>query len=150
MSARGPHHLGTLARPKLDIVNRRTERNRFQRKRVTRNDVRFRPGNDCLPDAQPNRCDDVPLLTINVVQQCDQRRAIRIVLDSRNLSRDAGLVTLEVDDAIKPARSASATPNRYVAVVVSSRNPFLRPKQWLVWSISRYLLKREVGLKPPG
>src|SRR4030095_8617732 len=86
-TAGGPGHLAALARLQLDVVNLRAERNVFDRKRVAGEDVRFGPGYYSLPHLQPGRRDDVALLPVDVVDQGDARRAIRIVL---NLPRVAG------------------------------------------------------------
>src|SRR5438874_3584383 len=72
-----------------------------QRQVVAGLDVGGRTGLDRVALRQPGRADDVALLPVGVVKQCDSRGAVGVVLDVRDLRRHAVLVrTLEVDDAV--------------------------------------------------
>ena len=93
-------HLAALAFLQLDVVNRRAEGDLRQRQRVADQDVGVRAGHDRRADCQAVRREDVALLAVRVVQQGDARRAVRVVLDRRDLRRDAVLVALEVDVAV--------------------------------------------------
>src|SRR5262249_55291867 len=124
-AARSPHHLCALARPELDVVNGCAERNRLKRERVAGDDVSIGSRNNGLSDLQPDRSDDVALLAIQIMQQRDQRRAVRIVFHRRDFCWNSCLVALEVDDAIHSPGAASATTHRYVTVVVAPRDASL-------------------------
>ena len=60
------------------------------------------------PFFKPVGSQDVSLLAVDVVQQGDAGRAIRIVLDRIDLGRDAVLVALEVDQPVPPLVAAAA------------------------------------------
>ena len=75
----------------------------------------FWPGDDRVADLQADRLQDVALLAVGVGQQRDARRAVRVVLDRRDLRRDVALVALEVDDAVDPLVAAAAPPRRELA-----------------------------------
>ena len=104
-SSRTAHHLRTLAGTKLNIVNGGSERNVAQRKCVANKNVSVRTGHNLHAHGQAHRLQNVALLAVRIVQQRDARRAVRIVLDRRNFGRDAGLVALEIDDAILDRKS---------------------------------------------
>ena len=65
------------------------------------------PDSISVADLQAERREDVALLAVAVVDQRDAARAVRIVLDRRDLRRDGVLGALEVDDAILLARAAA-------------------------------------------
>ena len=66
----------------------------------------------CRPCFKPCGREDVPLFAIDVVQQRDAGRAIRIVLDRIDLGRHAVLVATEVDQPIPPLVTAATMPGR--------------------------------------
>src|SRR5918995_3570683 len=113
-------HLSTLARRELDVVHLRTGRDVAQRQGVTRPDRRVRAGDDHVahPDAEWRQ--HVALLAVDVEEQRDPGRAVRVVLDGRDLGRHAGLVPLEVDEAVEPLIPAAAMPRRDPAAVVAT------------------------------
>src|SRR3954462_7742291 len=93
-------HLAALPFLQLDVVNRRAEGDFRERERVADQDVRTRTGRNRRADFQAVRGEDVSLLAVRVVEQGDARRAVRVVLDRRDLGRDAVLPATEVDLAI--------------------------------------------------
>src|SRR5271163_2448139 len=96
-----PRDLRAAARPHLDRVDDRTGRDRLQRQRVARLDVRAGAVLHPVALVQPLRSEDVPLLAVQVVQQRDAGGAVRVVLDVRDLRRDAVLVVpTEVDQTV--------------------------------------------------
>src|SRR3954447_12651425 len=104
----------------LDVVDDRTRRDVRQRERAAGTDVRARPGLDDLADLQARRRKDVALFAVGVVQQRDVGRAVRVVLDGRDLGRDAVLAPLEVDLAVAPLGAAATVAGRDAAVRVAA------------------------------
>ena len=71
--------------------------------------------------AQVLRRDDVALLAVGVVQQRDPGGAVGVVLDVRDLGRDAVLVVAtEVDDAVGALVAAALVPGGDPALVVAA------------------------------
>ena len=69
-----------------------------------------------IADLDARWLQDVPLLTVCIGDECDPRRAVRVVLNRRHLARDVLLVPLEVDDAIEPLVPAAAPPGRQMSL----------------------------------
>src|SRR5688500_11016413 len=113
-------HLAALAGLELDVVHHRALRNVLQRQAVARQDVDVVAGNDRVAHLEPDRLQDVALLAVRVGDQRDARRAVRVVLDRRDLAGNAGLVALEVDDAIQALVTAAAPPNGLLARAVAA------------------------------
>ncbi|CDN41036.1 Uncharacterized NAD(FAD)-dependent dehydrogenase [Paenibacillus sp. P22] len=110
--------LSTFARLQLDVVDKRTDWNVFQWKRVAHFDVCGWTGNDRIADFKAFRRDDVALLAIDVVDQSDVRSTVRIVFDRRYAAFDAVFGPLEVDDAVFALVSAAVVTNRDFTLVV--------------------------------
>ena len=64
--------------------------------------------------------EDVRFSPSSVVEERDARRAVRIVLDRRDLGRHADLVALEVDDAVALLVTAAPEARGDAAVVVAA------------------------------
>src|SRR3954471_11082969 len=91
--------LRAAAGSQLDGVHDGADRDVAQREAVARLDVGARTVLDPVALPQPVRREDVPLLAVLVVQQCDPGGAVRVVLDVRDPRHDAVLVVpAEVDD----------------------------------------------------
>src|SRR6195952_1692320 len=119
--AGGPGDLGAAPRTKLHAVDRRTDRDVAQRQVVAWLDVRGGTGLDRGALADAHRRDDVALLAVGVVQQGDARRAVRVVLDVRDLGRHAVLVVAtEVDDAVGALVAAALVTSGDPALVVAT------------------------------
>ena len=140
--------LPALARPELDVVQQRAERNVLQRQRVARQDVDRLAGDDRVAHLQAVRLQDVALLAVRVGQQRNARRAVRVVLDRRDLRRNVALVALEVDDAVHPLVAAAAPPGRELARVVAAARAVQRLDQRLVRLLRRDLVEHRDGLEP--
>src|SRR5579863_1923143 len=120
-AAGGTHELAALSRTQLDVVYDRALRNVRKRQRVSDFDVRIWTRLDNVADFDSGRRQDVALFTVAIVQQSDVRRTIGIVLDRSDFCRDGILGSLEIDDAILPARSAATMTRRDVTVEVAAR-----------------------------
>src|SRR6185295_11781572 len=94
-------NLAALARFQLDVVDLRAERDVLQRQAVARQDVDVGARDDGVAHLDAERLQDVALLAVRVRQQRDARRAVRVVLDGRDLRRDVRLVALEVDHPVE-------------------------------------------------
>src|SRR5690606_10416597 len=93
---------------------------RAQGKRVARRDICFRRAEHGVSDLQTGGMQDVPLLTVGVVNERDVRSPVGIVLDGRHSSRDTELVALEVDRTIQPLVAAAAEPRRDAPRIVTT------------------------------
>src|SRR5690606_33958067 len=92
--------LTALARLQLDIVDYRADRHRAQRHGVARLDVDALAGDDLVAHGQALRRQDVGQLAVLILDEGDERRAVRVVLQPLHRRRNVELATLEVDDAI--------------------------------------------------
>src|SRR5258705_10030272 len=127
--ARAAAQLPTLADLQLHVVHGGAQRDLEQRHRVPHSDVRSRPGDDAVRDAQSLGREDVALLAVAVVQQGDARRPVRVVLDARDLRRNRELLAAEVDAPVLTLVAAAHVAARDVALVVASARPFHRLEQ---------------------
>src|SRR5919205_380363 len=148
-AARRAHELAALAGPELDVVNLRAERDVPDGERVPRQDVGLGAAHHGLAHFEPGGRQDVALLAVEVGDERDVRRAVRVVLDLRDAPRNPGLVALEVHDAVEALVAAAAAAHRDVAVVVAARDALLRLQQTLLGlGARRQLVARQVGLVP--
>src|SRR3954468_14691984 len=125
--------LRAAAGTELDRVHGRTGRDVAQRQVVARLDVGAGTGLDDVALGEVLRSDDVALLTVGVVQQRDARRAVGVVLDVRDLGRDAVLVVAtEVDDAVSTLVAATLVPGGDLAGRVATAGSAQRTQQRLL------------------
>jgi hypothetical protein len=128
-------------------VNFGTERDVLDRQRISRKDIRVLAAVDHRVHFQPNRSDDVSLLAVEIGDQSDVSRAVRIVFDLRNLAGDARLVTLEIDDPVMPFVASAAAANGDPSVAIVTGNFLLRFEQRLLGGCSRrQLVARQISL----
>src|SRR5205085_5723504 len=146
-ASRRAHQLSALARSQLDVVNLRPQRDVADGQRVSGKDVGFGAAHHGLADFEAGGRDDVALLAVEVCDERDVRRAVRVVLDLRDATGHARLVALEVNDAVEALVAAAATAHSDVAVVVAPRNPRLRLQQRLLrLRAGRQLVARQISL----
>src|SRR5690606_21500076 len=113
--------LGTAAGTQLHRVDGGTGGDVAQRQVVTRLDVGGGAGLDRGALRHALGGDDVALLAVAVVQQRDVRGPVGVVLDVRDLGRDAVLVqATEVDHAVGPLVTATAMPGGDATVGVTT------------------------------
>src|SRR5690606_576229 len=104
----------------LDGVDDRTGRDVAQRQVVAGLDVRARTVLDDGALLELRRRDDVALLAVRVVQQRDPSRAVRVVLDVRDLGGHAVLVVAtEVDHTVGTLVATALVPGRDATGVVA-------------------------------
>src|SRR3954447_7175928 len=119
--AGGAGDLGAAGGTQLDAVDSRTDRDVAQREVVAHLDVGVGAGLEHRPLAQVLRRHDVALLAVGVVQQRDPGGAVGVVLDVRDLRRDAVLVVAtEVDDPVGTLVTATLVPGGDPALVVAA------------------------------
>src|SRR4051812_10710705 len=117
--AGGAGELTAAAGLHLDVVHERADRHVRQRQRVADRDVGPGAGLDEHAHAQTVRRQDVALRAVEVVQQRDVGRAVRVVLDRGHLRRHAVLAALEVDLAVQALGAAAAMAGGLAAVRVA-------------------------------
>src|SRR4051794_2589585 len=117
--AGGAGELTAAAGLHLDVVHERADRHVRQRQRVADRDVGPGAGLDEHAHAQTVRRQDVALRAVEVVQQRDVGRAVRVVLDRGHLRRHAVLAALEVDLAVEALGAAPAVAGGLAAVGVA-------------------------------
>src|ERR1700722_1979136 len=129
-----PRDLGAATGAHLDRVDDRAGRDRPQRQRVAGLDVRPRAVLHAVTLLEPLRGQDVALLAVRVVQQRDARGAVGVVLDVRDLGRDAVLVVPpEVDQPVGALVAAALVPDGDPPVDVPAALAVQRADQRLLW-----------------
>ena len=91
-------------------VHHGTEGDLGQRQRVAGPDLGAAARHQAVAHAHTLGRQDVALLAVGVVQQRDVRRAVRVVLDGRDLGGNAGLLAPEVDLAVAALVAAAPVP----------------------------------------
>ena len=117
-STRGTRHLRAFAGNHLYAVNGCTDRNVADRQCVTGLDRCLGTRHDFLADNHPFGSDDVTALAIGVAKKSDVGGAVRIILKTLYLGRNAVLVALEVDQTIMLLVPTTLVTGRDTAVVV--------------------------------
>ncbi len=109
-----------LADLQLDIVDDRANRHGADRTGVTRLDVHVLARHDLVTRREALRSQDVALLAIGVVDQRDERGAVRIVLDPLHGRGHVELVTtLEIDVAQRTLVPTAAEADGDTAQIVA-------------------------------
>ena len=101
-------------------MNLRAQRNVSNRQSISGQNVGIFSARDHPAYFQAHRSDDVTLLAIQVRNQRNIRRAIRIVFDLGDASGYAILVTLEIDHPIETLVAATASSHGDAPIVVAS------------------------------
>jgi hypothetical protein len=105
---------------KLYVVDNSTNGNVYEGKCVTGLDVSIRTADNHVAYFKTNGSDDIALNAVFILNECDESRAVRIVLKSHNSCGNAELGSLEVDYSVLSAISAAAMANGDSAVAVTS------------------------------
>src|SRR5579871_306259 len=149
LRSRRARHLGALAGLQLDIVDNRAGRHVLHRQGITQQNIGSRTGHHFLPDLQPVGLNDVPLLAIGVMQQGDTRRAVGIVLDGCDHSRDAKLIALEIDHPVGLLGAAADESRSDPPGAVASASALFGFHQRLLGPLLRNVVTRRYRLKAP-
>ncbi len=123
--------------------------NVLQGKGIAEQNIGFGTGHDFLPDFQTIGVNDVALFAIRIVQQRDARRTVGIVFDRRHRGRDAELVALEIDHAVRLLVPAADEARSHAAGAVAAAGALLRFHQRLFRRLLGDVVARQDGLKAP-
>src|SRR5258708_7300997 len=140
-STSAAHHLAAATFRQLNVVNNGTSRDVLQRQGIARLDIRFGTSRNTIAHLKAQRRENIALLTIQIMQQGDTRRAVRIVLDRRNLRRNTQLVALEIDQTIGTFGATATMANRNFTLVVTPGVLHQFHSQRFLWSCLGNLLE---------
>ena len=130
-AARGADHLAAFAGHHLDVMDQSTDRDERSGRALPGLMSAVSLEHDHVADFEADRPQHVALVAIGVMHQGDARRAIRIVLDRRDLAGNAVFVALEVNDAVQRLVAAGGIDRRAPALVVPPAAVLVGPQQRL-------------------
>jgi len=134
------HHLGTLARTELDVVDKGTEGDFGEGQRVAHFGGGTCTGHNGLTDFQTLGAEDVTLLTVGVVHQRDTRSAVGVILDGLDSGGDTVLVALEVDDAVQLLVATAHIAHGHLTLVVAATRFAVAKHQTLFRLVGRDII----------
>lgn len=118
------NQLSALTVVQLDAVDKGTNRDVCQRQSVAGFDVGVSAVSDDVANLQSIGSEDVSLLAIFELDQCDECAAVGIVFDGQNGSVHANFIAFEVDNAVFGSVSAAMMTNGDAAIVVTAGGLF--------------------------
>jgi hypothetical protein len=118
-------NLSTLARDQFDIVDRESERNRLERKGVADRWLCLFTRCNLESNGQTAGSQDVGLLTIRILDECETSAAVRIVFDRDDLGDGITTAALKIDDAIFLFMTTAAMARGFAAHVVATTGAVL-------------------------
>ena len=116
----GADELCAAAGVDLDVVDDGTNGDIGQRQAVAGLDIGAGGGDDRVAGLQAEGREDVAEFAVFVLDESDERAAVRVVLDALDGSRHIELVTAEVDDAVLALVAAAAMTDGDAAVAVAA------------------------------
>jgi len=119
-SAGAADQLGAFADLHFDVVDNRTKRNVDHRQAVAGLNINLVSGDDLITDGDAIGGENILFLAIEITQQGDIRRSVRIIFYRDHLGSDIGLVPFEIDDPIFTLVAASAMTRSYPTVIVAA------------------------------
>src|SRR6266516_5785413 len=135
------HNLTAATTLQLYVVNGCAGRYVFQWQGITWLDVCFRSGHHLISDLQAHRCQNVTLLAIQVMQEGDARRTVRIIFDRRHPGWNAQLVALEIDQAISTLGTTTTRARCDLSRIVAPGMLFQPNGQRFLWPCFGNLLE---------
>src|SRR5579859_4275663 len=111
--------LAALAGLQLDVVDQRAEWDVAHRQGVARADVDVLARDQGVANLDIQRRHNVALVAVDIEQQGNAGRAVRVILNRGHARRDVELVALEVDHAIMALGAAAAMPNADGAGIIA-------------------------------
>ena len=91
-----------------------------QRQTIAWLNINIVTGNDCIADRDALRGKNISFLAIDIHQQGNVGRTVRVVLNGLDPGQDIDLVALEIDDPILALVSAADMTGGDPAIVVSA------------------------------
>ena len=73
-----------------------------------------------MPTFNPTGAMNITLFAVEISDQGNVGRAVRIVFDLRNASRNAGFIAFEIDDAVMALVASAAAADRNASVVIAA------------------------------
>src|SRR5260370_28927571 len=122
-------------------MNGSTGWNILKGQRIARLDIGIWSRGNLVADLQPQRGDDVALLTIQVMQQRDTSRTIWIVLDGRDPGGHVQLIALKIDNTISSLGTTAAIASGDLTLVIAASMPLQLDCQRFLWLCLCYLLE---------
>jgi hypothetical protein len=110
-------------------MNRGTGWNIDQGQVVTRDDIRFRTGDNSVSNFHTERIQNVTLLSIRIMQPGDVSASVRIVLDCRNFGRNTVLGSFEVDNSKPPFMATASASDCDLSISAPSADSFFPDRQ---------------------
>ena len=144
------HHLSAATDLQFDVVDHGAKGDEPNRQAVAHIDLRALARLHHGAYLQALGMEDVALLAVRVVQQGDQRTAVRVVLDRGHLRGHTDLVAPEVDPPVAPLVASAPEPKRLPALVVAAADPLLPLDEGLVRLVRRDLFPASVLLEAAG
>ena len=115
----GTRNLATRTGLEFDVVHDCADRDGPKRHRIARLDVDLGAGHDAVANLQALRRQDVRKLAVLVLQQRDERGAVRVVFQTFHDRRHVGLAATEVNDAVRLLVSTAPEEAGDAAVIVA-------------------------------
>jgi hypothetical protein len=134
----------------LNVVDGRAGRDAIERQRVADFGCSLRTGGNFHPNLQAVWSENVGLLAVRVLQQCDTRGAVRIVFDRDDVGDHAVFAAFEVDEAQLALVSAADVTAGQAALVVAAAGALACADEALLRLLLGDLLERREGLEARG
>ena len=139
-------HLGAATGLKLNAMDHGSQRHLLQRQGIAHFNGGIRPGQDGLADLEILGSEDVTALAVDVLEQSDTCRTIRIVFNGFHDGGNADAVTLEIDLAKQTLDATAAMTAGDAALSVTATRDALAKRKRLVRGVSGDLRKVRYGL----
>ena len=120
IGAGGARKLPALADLHLDVVNNRADGHVAERHDIARLDVDIVAGDDGVPGCQTLRRENISQLAVLILDQRDERSAVRIVFQPLDDRRHVHLPALEIDVAVGLLVAAATKPHGDATGVVAA------------------------------
>jgi hypothetical protein len=143
-------HLRPAPRVKLNVVDDGPEGDIGNRKAVARTNIRSRAGNYNVAVFEAERCDNIALLAVFVLNKGDIRAAVRVVLDADHRRGLVEPVALKINFTIFAFFAAAVMANGDAPVAVSAGRLLERLQQGFFRSLFSNLGKVANGHMPAG
>ena len=118
--ARASRDLTALAGLKFDVVNHRTDGDKFKRKGVADFDIGVLAGYEFVAYVKTERSENISLFSVLINEKGDVCRSVRIVFDRLDRRFDSVFISLEIDDTIFSLIAAAVMTNGDSSLSISA------------------------------